>query len=107
MYSRQLNYLGNKVFRGIIKVLFPKPKFLRYTPIGVNYPLSAHRETLISLNRLLDKKIPNKSFEQPNTSFLRCPYPMGSPIAITPIAGKAFFLALYKLLRMSLQVWFY
>jgi len=106
-FIRQVNHIGNKIFCKIAKVLFPKPKFLRYTPIGINYPLSAHREAIKGIDLLLEKKTLLKVHSFPSNSFLRCPYPIGSPIAITPVAGKAFSLALYKLLRMSLQVWFY
>lgn len=103
-FIRQVNHIGNKIFCKIAKVLFPKPKFLRYTPIGINYPLSAHREAIKGIDLLLEKKTLLKVHSFPSNSFLRCPYPIGSPIAITPVAGKAFSLALYKLLRMSLQV---
>jgi hypothetical protein len=107
IFIRQLNHVGNYIFRKLIKVLFPKPKFLKHTPIGINYPTSAHRESLRIIDVLLSKKLPSNLPNIRMGSFLRCPYFTGSQIAFTPIAGKAFFLALYKLLRMSLQMWFY
>ena len=104
---RQINFIGNKLFSKPAKVLFPKPKFLRYTPIGINYPISAHRTAINVLDSLLKQELPQITPLHLPKSLIKYPYFVGSPIAITPISKKPFFLALYKLLRMSLQMWFY
>jgi len=57
-YLRQLRYLGEKLFVQLAKTLFPKPKFIKYTPLGVNFPMSAHRESLRCIDLALEGKQP-------------------------------------------------
>ena len=96
------------LFSKFAKVLFKPTKFLRYTPVGINFPSSAHYRALANLGSLLaadDKFMP---FANPRTdSYFSYPYYARSWVAITPITKKPFSLALHKFLRMNLDMWFY
>lgn len=107
VHARQVLKIWNISFKALAKVLFPKLKFLRYTPIGINFPRSAHYRTLKSLNDLLHHEVKSPTLMLPlSTHAVTYPYYTGSPIAITPIAKKPFSYAMYKFLRMSLNLWF-
>lgn len=104
--SRYLLKIANIGFRAFVRVLFPKVTLLRYTPIGINFPLSARYRALLNIDYLMqDHGKPQQSLQLTNR-FLTNPYFNGIPIAITPIAKKPFAYTFYKMLRMSLNVWF-
>lgn len=95
-------------FSKFAKVLFKPTKFLRYTPIGINFPISAHYRALANLDSLLVSDGKFMPVVNPTRgSYFSYPYYSRSQIAITPVTKKPFSLALHKFLRMNLNVWFY
>ena len=105
--QHNLHFLVNAphFFSKFAKVLFKPTKFLRYTPIGINFPISAHYRALANLDSLLasdDKFIPFANLT-PHSHF-SYPYYSRSHVAITPVTKKPFSLALHKFLRMNLSM---
>jgi len=93
-------------FTRIFHVLFPDPKFLKFVPFGVNFPSAAHLFTLRFLTQSLrHKNIVALRNSTPN-SLLDYPYFSKHQIAITPISKKPFATAVYKLLKLNLNLWF-
>ena len=91
-------------FNAMASVVFSKAKFLKYTPIGVNFPMSAHFRTLYNLNLLLEEKgYPDTCLGLSENAF-DYPYYEGTQVVITPIAKKPMSLAMYKFLRSSLSL---
>lgn len=105
-YNKLILKIGNTAFNSFTKVLFWKVKSLKYTPIGVNFPLSAHFTGINGLDKLFTKSDNPVLF--PNLSGRRFDYPYFSSniISLTPISGKSYSYMLYKFLRMNLNVWF-
>ena len=107
-YRYTLNVLVNMsyFFAQFTKVLFPKTKFLKYVPIGVNFPMAGHYKGMYDLTLLLHGHSVKKVLSRiPNTAF-KYPYFARHRIALTPVAKKPYSLALYKFLRMTLNLWF-
>jgi len=103
---RGLTALRNWAFCNIATALIIKPKYLKYTPIGINFPFSAHYETMSQVDNHLDMTARPVSLLPLTPYYITYPYFTGLIIAITPISKKPFSYALYKLLRMSMQLWF-
>jgi len=103
---RQIRFIGSNFFSKLIKILFPKPRFVRYVPIGTNFARSAHRQSLQNLDLLLQNQTLPLQLPSPALAARQYPYFTGFSLSITPVAKKPFSLTLYKLLRMSLGVWF-
>lgn len=104
--DRTILKVGDAAFNALSKVLFWKIKNLKFTPIGTNFPVSAHYTGVVGLDNLISKTPYSPNFPLDTGRFFNYPYFMGNPIAITPISGKTYSYALYKLLRMSLNMWF-
>jgi hypothetical protein len=102
--SKYLLKIANISFKAFVKVLFPKVKLLLYTPIGINFPLSARYRALLNINYLTQDCGKPQQFLKLTDRFLTNPYFNGIPVAITPIAKKPFAYTFYKMLRMSLSV---
>lgn len=105
-YLRQLRYLGDKLFIQLSKTLFPKPKFIKYTPLGLNFPTSAHRQSMLYIDSALRGKYSTFWFAPVSQYTIKYPYFLGNSVAITPISKRPFSLTLYKFLRMNLDLWF-
>lgn len=104
---RYILKIANLSFREIAKVLFTKVKLMRYTPIGVNFPLSARYQALKGLDLLLNgNDTPTQLLKLSDRSITN-PYFMGTPIVITPVSKKPFAYTFYKFMRMTLNMWFY
>jgi len=99
--------VGDSRLNAIARAVFSKVKFLKYSPIGVNFPMSAHYRTLFNINALLEKKRDPMPCLSLSSNAFDYPYYEGSQIVITPIAKKPMSYALYKFLRCSLSLWFY
>jgi len=99
--------LRNEAFKYFSNSLLIKSKYLKYTPIGVNFPVSAYYQTLLQIDQHLDKKSSPSPLLPLTVRSVTYPYFAGLPIAITPISKKPFSYTLYKFLRMSMSVWFY
>jgi len=104
--NRLLLKIGNTVFNSFTKILFWKIKNLKYTPIGTNFSVSAHFVGVIGLEQLLSKNTPNLTFPIYSGRRFNYPYFSSNTIALTPVSGKTYFYALYKFLRMNLNLWF-
>jgi hypothetical protein len=102
-YQYTLSIL-NMSFRAFVKVLFPKVTLLRYSPIGINFPLSARYIALLNLDYLLHGHGKPRQVLRLTGRFLTNPYFNGIPIAITPVAKKPFAYTFYKMFRTSLSV---
>ena len=96
--------LRNEAFKYFSNSLLIKSKYLKYTPIGVNFPVSAYYQTLLQINLHLDERLAPIPLLLLTPRSLTYPYFAGLPIAITPISKKPFAYALYKFLRMSMSV---
>ena len=101
--QRQLMAMSHGSFRALARVLFTKIKYLRYTPIGINFPLSARYNTLRGISSLITRKDKPLSYLPLQARDFTCPYFTGMPIVITPIAKRPYSYTLYKLLRLSLS----
>lgn len=98
--------LINPVFSALMRVLFPKIKYLRYTPIGINFPQAARYKTLWELNMMLFEEAKFTPILLDYNRFSLNPYFIGSPISITPVAKKPYSETLFKVTRMVLGLWF-
>lgn len=94
-------------FSRLFYVLFPKVKEIKHTPIGLNFPCSAHYAGL----RQLDLTLTPFSVTQPLLPLtLRrflYPYPFGSPLLINYSSKNILFDLIYRFFSMSLNLWFY
>ena len=93
-------------FSRIHAVLFPNPKFLKFIPFGINFPKSAQFRALSELNMKYLGVKTSYSFPEISTNAFAYPYFSRPQIVITNISRKPFNLALYKFLRLSLNLWF-
>jgi hypothetical protein len=96
-------------FSGLVNTAFLDVKNIKHSPIGVNFPRSAHYQALVRFDRLTTLASSVKT-PLPLPLSSRCvtyPYFYGVPIAITPIAKSFLVDLLYRFLRISLSVWFH
>ena len=105
--SRHILKIANLSFRAVAKVLFTKIKFIRYTPVGVNFPLTARYRALMGLDHLLSNNGTPLQLLKLSDRLITNPYFTGTPIVITPVSKKPFVYTFYKFMRMSLNMWFY
>ena len=94
-------------FNAFAKAVFRKPSFMKYTPIGTNFPLSAQYNALYGINNLLSTKKSIKIFLPLPNNYFKMPYFEGYRVAITPISKKPLSYAVYKFLRLTLSMWIY
>ena len=102
---RQLMAMASVSFKALARVIFTKINYLRYTPVGLNFPLSARYNTLRNIDNLITRKEKPLNYLSLQARDFRCPYFTGIPIVITPIAKRPFSYTLYKFLRLSLSQW--
>ena len=101
---RNLLYF-RRLFSRFTTVVLPLTKFVKYVPMGVNFPSSAQYRAIAIIHNLL--RGVKSSTTLSSIPKLRFKYPYFTPhrIALTPVAGLSFFTALYKLLRVTLNLW--
>ena len=104
-YNNQILLLSSTFFTRLIPLLFPNPKFLKFIPFGINFPLTAHYSSIVLMLKQLDKTLPVNTFPSLSNDYYKYPYFTRPQIAITNISKRPFTLALYKLLRLSLNLW--
>ena len=102
---RQVYTMINGSFKALTRVVFPKVKYLKYVPIGLNFPLSARYTTLSSIDNMITREKAPRLFPLLQSREYLCPYFTGIPLIITPVANRPYSLALYKFLRLSLNNW--
>lgn len=106
-FTKYAFLISGSSFDAFAKTLFKRTKLIKYTPVGVNFPISAHYLALYNLNSFLgDDNTLLTSFNATRRAFTY-PYFEGSQLVITPVAKSPLSYALYKLLRMNLNLWFY
>lgn len=105
--NRLMLRIGNTAFNSFTKVLFWKIKNLKYTPMGINFPNSAHYVAVTGLEKLITKTEGVLMFPLQKDHYFDYPYFTSITIAITPISNKKYSYTLYKFLRMNLNLWFY
>lgn len=105
-YSYKTFFNSVHYFSCIHAVLFPNPKFLKFIPFGINFPKSAQFRALSELNMKYLGVKTSYSFPEISTNAFAYPYFSRPQIVITNISRKPFNLALYKFLRLSLNLWF-
>lgn len=101
-----LPILRAAAFGAIARVTLSKVKKLKYTPIGCNFAITAHFNTLAALDNMLSKLPQEIKLCNGVRSAVEYPYSTGVPIVHTPVANRPFSYALYKFLYMSLNLWF-
>lgn len=104
-----LKYLVAKfdyLFFKFSKIIFARPKFLRYLPTGTNFPITAQYQCLQNMNSLLQSKSQLQFFPPVVPSTLYYPYFSITRVVIYPITKSPLLVVLNKLLRMNLHVWF-
>ena len=111
--DRTLSYyrkvVGLYLFMKLSKVLLPSIKLFKYTPVGVNYPKSAHFTALTLLSTAVSTASSSVAQIQNSTSSvpkLKTNYILNSQVYITTLAYKPVKTALFKLMFMSLSCWF-
>lgn len=104
-YQHQLLFSSNQFFSRVHSVLFPDPKFLRFIPFGINFPMSAHHKALSELNKKYTQVETSYNFPDLASNSFSYPYFSRPQIIITNFAKKPFTLALHKFLRLSLTLW--
>ena len=104
---RSLSKVDNWSFKKLIRVALPRVKEIRHTPIGVNFPRSAHYESLLQMDRITNTSHPIKTFLPSSPRLITYPYLFGSPLVFTPVAKSPLLEMLYRFLRMSLSMWFF
>ena len=105
-YPQQIFFNSIHYFTRVSTVLFPSPKFLKFIPFGINFPKSAQYKALSELNMKYANVPTTYVFPPLTTSAFMYPYFSRPQIVITNISRKPFALALYKFLRLSLNLWF-
>ena len=101
--------VGFYLFMKFTKILLPSIKLFKYTPIGINYPKSAHFTALtllLSAVSVASKSVTKLQHHTTSTSNLNVNYILSSQIYITTLAYKPVKTALFKLMFMSLSCWF-
>lgn len=93
------------LFSKSARVLLPKPKFLRFVPMGVNFPNSAYYKTITGIERLVTGYRCTTELHSIPKHRIKYPYFTPHKVAITPVTNRAVFKALYKFLHMSLNLW--
>jgi hypothetical protein len=96
----------HKFFNQFIKILYPRTGFLKYVPVGVNFPVSAHYQGLKSLYNVTTGETTLTNLSNIPNQLFKYPYYSRQKVAITPVSKKPFKLTLYKLLRMTFNMWF-
>lgn len=104
---RYPHLLVDYYFNAFAKAVFKKASLLSYTPIGVNFPLSAQYNALYGINKLIDRNEPAKTYLSIPNRYFKMPYYEGYRVAITPISKKPLSYAVYKFLRITLLMWAY
>jgi hypothetical protein len=104
-YRNQILMFSSHFFTRLIPILFPNPKFLRFIPFGINFPMTAHYQAIVLMLAQFKQVHPINEFPLISRESYKYPYFMRPQIAITNISKKPFTLALYKLLRLSLNLW--
>lgn len=105
-YAHKIFFNSVHYFSRIHTVLFPDPKFLKFIPFGINFPKSAQHKALTELNAKYSGIKTSYSFPRIADNAFMYPYFSRPQIVITNISRKPFNLALYKFLRLSLNLWF-
>jgi hypothetical protein len=105
-YQRLVLLNSTHFFTKFYNVLFPNPKLLRFVPFGINFPVSAHYNALSNINSQLSSKSSLTPLLNPTHRSFSYPYFSRPQIVITNVSKSPFSLALQKLLRLSLGVWF-
>jgi len=94
-------------FTNLFLAAFPRPKELRYTPLGVNFATSAHLTALKKIDATLIRFY-DTSKVLPNTySRITYPYATNLTIVLTSISKNYLYDLVYRFLRLSLHVWFF
>ena len=99
---RYLDYF----FVSFAKILFTKPKFLRYTPIGINFPATSYYRCIWNLTTMFTSLSLFMPFPTFYSSAILHPYFTTVRLTIMPITKKSFALTMHKFLRMNLDIWF-
>ncbi len=103
-------FIGFYLFAKLSKSALPKVKIFKYTPIGVNFPISAHASALnliySSLHALPPKVAKVKSTHSVVNSYITSPYYYGNQVYLTTLTHKPVKLVMYKFLFTSLNCWF-
>jgi hypothetical protein len=93
-------------FTRFYNTLFPNPKFLRFIPFGINFPISAHYTAIQIIKNRFEGNTPLVVFPTYTQNTFNYPYFTRPQVAITNVSKSPFSLALHKLLRLSLSLWF-
>ena len=97
----------NSYFTRLYHVALPQVKEIKHSPIGVNFPRSAHFASLTRIDALFTF-YDTPYFSLPmRTSARLYPYAYGTPLAITPTSKSFYFNLLHRFFRMSLLIWFH
>lgn len=102
-----LHTIGNEVFKKLAKVALKRPKFLKYTPVGTNFPKAAQYAALSQLTLMLEKKKVTPQLLPLSSHSWLYPYYHRTSIVITPTANRPHALMLLKLFNMVLAMWSY
>lgn len=116
----KLSTLGNKwaiyysftqayAFCKLFKIAFPKTQFLKYTPIGVNLPVSAQYLTLSIFHSRASQRVLDRKYNPLNitiTRIFRDPYYGASYIHLAMLSKRPVVNMLYKFLFLTLNLWF-
>ena len=105
-YQRLVLLNSTHFFTKFYNTLFPNPKFLRFVPFGLNFPMSSYYSALVNMSNQLTNKSHYPSLRNPTSRSFNYPYFSRPQITITNVSKSPFSLALQKLLRLSLDLWF-
>jgi hypothetical protein len=91
-------------FDNFVSAIFLKPQFLKYVPIGTNFPITSYHRALSDLDLLFDNKVPELRFEINTIYNFKYPYFTRPRIAITSVTQNEYSAAVYKFLHMTVNV---
>lgn len=94
-------------FSRLFYVFFAKVKEIRFIPIGLNFPRSAHYTSLTQLESTLTPLLPVKTLLPLTKHRLLYPYPFGMALVLHWSSKNIFFDLVYRFFRMSLSLWYY
>lgn len=94
-------------FSRLFYVLFPEVKEIKHTPIGLNFPRSAHYAGLSQLNLTLTPFSLNTPLLPSTSQRLLYPYIFGAPLILNYSAKNILFDLIYRFFSMSINLWFY
>ena len=105
-YSTDMFIKFSHFFDNFVTSILLKPQFLRYAPLGTNFPSTSYHRALADLDLLFSNEVPALRFEVNTVYNFKYPYFSRPRIAITSVTQNEYLAIIYKFFYMTVNVWF-